>query len=295
MQNFRTLGTDLSTTFESNMESQLQLTELRKAQQELTDAFSFRRSINVDDTEAFATTVDTPREAASTVGATATAAGTGASVASAATTGKKKRIRRRKVKKVVAVEEEPASFGGSGDIPDLDMNAEFDQEAFQAAAATAIDESSTSTTEESTLTAEELDAIDKDFDQYTTTDPNPMSEWYDEAAAATAEADAATAAGATTTATSPQETSRFQQQMAGNWNDSIIANTEQLEPVAKVMELLALLEQEKVDADKRLEEEYQRRAELDTEYYQKQRRLLEDAVTSVQEQADAVTAVDKTL
>ena len=48
IQNIRTLGNDLSTTFESNMESTLQLEEIRKAQRELNDAFSFRRTINVD-------------------------------------------------------------------------------------------------------------------------------------------------------------------------------------------------------------------------------------------------------
>ena len=41
IQNIRTMGTDLTTTFENNMESQLQLEELRKAQRELNDAFSF--------------------------------------------------------------------------------------------------------------------------------------------------------------------------------------------------------------------------------------------------------------
>ena len=62
VQNIRTLGTDLTTTFESNMESQLQLEELRKAQRELNDAFSFRRSINTDETsDAFSTTATTPR------------------------------------------------------------------------------------------------------------------------------------------------------------------------------------------------------------------------------------------
>ena len=44
------------------MESQLQLEELRKAQRELNDAFSFRRSINTDETgDAFSTTATTPR------------------------------------------------------------------------------------------------------------------------------------------------------------------------------------------------------------------------------------------
>jgi Sec-independent protein translocase protein TatA len=69
VQNARTLGTDLTRTFETNMESQLQLEEIRKAQRELNDAFSFRRSINVDqDEDAFTTTVTSPREGQDSAG-----------------------------------------------------------------------------------------------------------------------------------------------------------------------------------------------------------------------------------
>lgn len=54
IQSIRTLGTEATKNFEEGMENQLQLTELRKAQQDLTDAFSFRRSINYNEDEAFA-------------------------------------------------------------------------------------------------------------------------------------------------------------------------------------------------------------------------------------------------
>jgi Sec-independent protein translocase protein TatA len=55
IQNFRTLGSEATKSFETAMEDQLQMQEIRKAQRELNNAFSFRRSINVDqDAEAFA-------------------------------------------------------------------------------------------------------------------------------------------------------------------------------------------------------------------------------------------------
>ena len=62
VQNFQTFTSEATASFENNLESQLQLEEIRKAQRELTDAFSFRRSINVDeDTEAFEVNAQSPR------------------------------------------------------------------------------------------------------------------------------------------------------------------------------------------------------------------------------------------
>jgi Sec-independent protein translocase protein TatA len=49
IQNVRTLGSEAAKSFEGTMENQLELTELRKAQQELNSAFGFRRSINTDE------------------------------------------------------------------------------------------------------------------------------------------------------------------------------------------------------------------------------------------------------
>ena len=54
IQNFRTLGAEATKSFESTMENQVELQELRKAQNDLNNAFNFRRSINVDqEAEAF--------------------------------------------------------------------------------------------------------------------------------------------------------------------------------------------------------------------------------------------------
>ena len=79
---------------------------------------------------------------------------------------------------------------------------------------------------------------------------------------------------------------RFQQQSDPNvWNKKIMEKEEELKPMAKVMELLAVLDDERATANKRLEEEYEKRKELDDAYFQKQRRLLEEAASEVQKDA----------
>ena len=299
IQNIQTLGSDLSTTLETNMESQLQLEDLRKAQRELTDAFSFRRSINVDDTEAFATNVATPRVGKSIgdVEEVAAAAGVGAATAaaaggSAAPSKKKKKYRRRKIVK----EEEPVDEESSddipdysGDIPDLDMNSAFPD--LPAVPVTAGTPSSAGSSSE--LTPEEEAVIEQEFGKYTMTDPNPMSEWYDTTMTTSAKDfdDSAIAATEDTPAPANSEEStaeaqsRFQQQLSGTWNDNVLANQDKLSPLASVMELLAVLEQEKNEADKQMEEEFRQRAELKEVYYKKQRSVLEKAATQIQQEA----------
>jgi ribosomal protein L12E/L44/L45/RPP1/RPP2 len=295
IQNIQTLGSDLSTTLETNMESQLQLEDLRKAQRELTDAFSFRRSINVDDTEAFATNVATPRvgksigdigEVASEVAAAGAGAATAAAAGgSAAPTKKKKKYRRRKVVKEEPVEEEEESDDipdYSGEIPDLDMNSAFpDLPADPAEAASSAGSSSE-------LTPEEEAIIEQEFGKYTMTDPNPMSEWYDNTMATTAkdfDDSEDTPAPASSEESTAAAQSRFQQQLSGTWNNNVLANQDKLSPLASVMELLAVLEQEKNEADKQMEEEFRQRAELKEVYYKKQRSVLEKAATQIQQEA----------
>ena len=55
-QHFRTFTTEATASLEKSLESNFQLEEIRKAQRDLNEAFSFRRSINVDadaDTDLF--------------------------------------------------------------------------------------------------------------------------------------------------------------------------------------------------------------------------------------------------
>lgn len=50
-----------------------------------------------------------------------------------------------------------------------------------------------------------------------------------------------------------------------------------------VMQRLAILEEEKNAADKRLEEEYEKRMNNEDKYYLEKRRVLEEAITDIQE------------
>jgi hypothetical protein len=141
-----------------------------------------------------------------------------------------------------------------------------------------------SSSDGSDLTADEEAIIEQEFEKYTMTDPNPMSGWYDETMAATAKDDAAKNPASSEESTADAQ-SRFQQQMSGTWNDKVLANQDKLSPLASVMELLAVLEQEKIDADKQMEEEFRKRAELKEVYYKKQRSVLENAATQIQQEA----------
>lgn len=91
--------------------------------------------------------------------------------------------------------------------------------------------------------------------------------------------------------TQPQESamdqSRFQQQMSGDWNSQILANNDKLEPLGEVMNLLAVLEEEKIAADLRLQEEFKAREANEEEFYLEKRKLLEEAAAQVQASAYA--------
>ena len=265
IQNIRTFSSDLTTTFENNMESQLQLEEIRKAQRELTDAFNFRRTINVNtDEEAFATTVQSPREGSLGIevpsAVAAAAAGEGTAAATAAP--KKLKIRRRVKKKPQSVEESESissSIMGT-EIPDLEMPSSQKEETG----------SSSYTSEE-----EEAAAIEEEFKKYVSPTDEGVN-WFNELSTA----------GPTpaTTMTEPTrgESSRFQQQLSGTWNQQILQNEETLSPLATIMQKLALLEEEKATARRRLEEEFERKQQLEQEYYAKQRQILEEAASQIQ-------------
>lgn len=308
VQNIRTLGDDLTTTLETNMESQLQLEEIRKAQRELNDAFSFRRSINTDDTgDAFSTTVDSPRPGVTAVqddDATTTAvvaeddndagdAGSGgrSSVSQGGTTTKKK-IRRR-VKRKAATPTEEGSYNGN--VPtDLDMPSAANKGGEDRYADRPQDPFIE-------FTDEEQKKIDQEFDQYVSLgddddkDPTGSKDgWFGGDSSATDGDAKPTLAAGDSQQQQQQATSRFQQQLSGDWNAQVMANEDRLEPLAKVMQLLASLEEEKISSTKRLEEEFRRRAEVEEEYYQKQRKLLEDAAAQVQQATAGSTTTTTT-
>ena len=89
------------------------------------------------------------------------------------------------------------------------------------------------------------------------------------------------------------EKNRFQSQLsAEDWNAQIMANEDKLSPLSMVMQRLAILEEEKKAADRRLEEEYERRMDNEDKYYLEKRRVLEDAIEDIQR--DAFAAGDET-
>jgi Sec-independent protein translocase protein TatA len=266
LQNIRTLGTDLSTTFENNMESSLQLEELRKAQRELNDAFSFRRSINVDaDSEAFSVQAGSAQkaEAMAVMASTAVAVDPNASP---------KKIRRRIRKKADSETESTLSVNNIPDLemPDLDL-----------LNTTYIDKR---------LSDEEAAIIEAEFNQYVKNPFEALDSWNVEENSLNLNS---TVASIETDPAREQARSRFQQQLSGGWNEQILSTGDKLEPMAVVMNKIALLEQEKAAALKRLEEEFAKRTELEEKYYKEQRQLLEQAVSEVQSAAFGLDAKAK--
>lgn len=252
--NIREVATETTANFENSMESQLQIKELQKASQELNDAFSFRRSINYDGTEPLS---DLGGDVAAGVGAAAVAGagkeGEEDADADDAKPKKRKKMRRRKKKA-----EEPAV-------------AEYPEELEMPEPTMAVN-----------------------------TDPVSGDDWFDPEYKVTADEESALASrrerleaasgmpngGMTDSGLTPQEEaaaqSRFAAQLSDNWNQQVVDNQDALEPLGKVMERLAILEEERVAAEKRLDEEFRLRTELEEKFYRSKRELLEEAAAEIQ-------------
>jgi hypothetical protein len=300
IQNFRTFTTEATMSLETNLESQLQLEEIRKAQRELNDAFSFRRSINVDEsTDPFEVNVQSERP-----GTEPAAAATAAAATTAEGGTKKKKIRRRVKKKqpVVVEEEEEEPFCVPGEvakqsdpienIPDLGTPTEDGEsvavgdrlQASEDAAMKAIEEAN-----EELRREQELASVVEEKQNLNVQDD-------DEAAALAKirqERMERLKNGQPTTTTTMEEQvvaqDRFQQQLNGSWNDQIMAKTEELSPLAQIMERLAVLEDEKNAADLRLQEEFRLREQNEEKFYREKRKLLEEAAAEIQASAYAST------
>jgi Sec-independent protein translocase protein TatA len=274
VQNFRSLSSEASKQFESTMENQLELTELRKAQTELNNAFSFRRSINTDEAiEAFSENELFTEKAAAAAAATAAATATEGETEGVK---KKKRLVRRKKKKVVEeepVDEELSDLGRdfAMEYPDLDMldepsedvkNKISEEDKLRAERLERLSGGSSSAAEESSDTPDWFTASEEEIasEVLNTTPRNPALEAY--------------------------EKNRFQSQLsAEDWNAQIMANEDKLSPLAMVMQRLAILEEEKNAADRRLEEEFERRMDNEDKYYLEKRRVLEEAIEDIQRNA----------
>jgi len=112
VSNFRSVGDDLTAQWTDNMEGQMAVEEIRKAQRDLNDAFSFRRSINFDERGGVQGPEDVMpgMEAAAGAEAASAAAATAAATAappSPAATGPPRKIRRRVKKRPAPPAPEP--------------------------------------------------------------------------------------------------------------------------------------------------------------------------------------------
>jgi Sec-independent protein translocase protein TatA len=288
IQNFRTLGAEASKSFESSMENQLELDELRKAQTELNSAFGFRRSINVDQTADAFTSVPSSEDA-NVAAATATALGSSDSSSDEpGAEGKKKKRKRRRVKKKKAVVEEEPMMSGSGEIPDLDMSAAFRDEITQEIqkASTASSSSTITSPSESTLRQERMDRLTNGQPTAPSSETNP--DWF-----SASESDIASEVMGQQnqeqeiTQPTVADNNRFASQLSGDWNQQILDKGDELSPIGNIMDQIALLEDERNAATKRLEEEFRMRAEIDENFYREKREVLEVAAAEISTRAFA--------
>lgn len=279
IQNFRTLGAEAAKQFEGTMEDQLELSEIRKAQAELNEAFNFRRSINTNDVgdafekTSFSDNIASAVEdgaavaagAAAATGTTDASAEEGAAAAPAAPAKKKRRLVRRKKKKAVEEIEVPTEESvvpmAAEEYPDLDMLDVPDlteEEKLRAERLGRLgggDSAPDTSNEPDWFTASEEDIANEVLNN----DKDPMLASF--------------------------EKNRFQTQLsADDWNAQIMENEDELAPLSMVMKRLAILEDEKNAADKLLEEEYQRRMDNEDKYYLEKRKVLEEAITDIQEE-----------
>lgn len=258
ISNLRQLSSDVTKTFENNMESQLQLEELRKAQRELNDAFSFRRSINVN-AEAEFNTVNTN----TTTTAETTTTTTTTTEPTTSTSTPPKRKKRKRVKK--QGESTPTSVPENLEMPTLDdtLEEERERQLLRERLETSLDDTLIREEEErEQLRRERLERLEK-----AGISSMPQQQQQSSSSSLT------------------EEQERFAQQLSGNWNEYILQNEEKLSPLSKIMERLAILEEEKKAADARLEEEFRLRANVEERYYQQKRAILEEAATELQAEA----------
>jgi len=281
IQNFRTLGAEAAKTFEGTMDDQLELTELRKAQSELNEAFSFRRSINTDEgMGAFAE--NSFSENTATAAATTTAAAVASDNVATASDGstvaieegvqvkKKRRLVRRKKKKVVEEDEEGEELSEEFNVPseedeypDLDM----------------LDVPNL--TEEERSRAERLERLSGSSDDESSSEPDWFNASKEDIASEVLSQNGEQQQ--EDAAMSSYAKQRFQSQLsAEDWNKQIMEKEDELGPLSMVMQRLAILEEEKNAADKRIEEEYQRKMDNEDKYYLEKREVLMDAIADVQ-------------
>jgi len=280
IQNFRSLGSEATKSFETAMEDQLQMQEIRKAQRELNSAFSFRRSINVDqDGEAFAESSSSSSPPVKETDKTL--------MMNENDDGKKKK--KRRIKKKAAITTLPLE--GEERTPiisDIDMASMFPAELEYTE--TALDNQMGVTMEQPQKSLGDVNSIPSPI----TSTNHVGSDLLSSSMVATATTNgtrlnhtmtSTTEVASTTSRPTPwyeeDSNARFVAQMNGNWNQRILDDEEQLSPLAQVMEKLALLEEERERINLLLEEEFRQRKQNDEKFYQQKRALLENAAQQI--------------
>ena len=248
------------------MEDQLELSELRKAQSELNDAFGFRRSINVDQSAEAFSSVPPMNEPVAEAGAAAAVA-----TAEVVTQKKKRRKRKRVKKKATPLEDVSPSY--SGEIPDLDMTKAFSDEIKEQ---TNVDLPLALGTEEETEEAFSARLRQERIDRLEEASQVPASDTTDWFSASESEV-----ASEVLSQSSDVEQSRFASQLSGDWNQQILDNDEKLSPLGKIMDRISLLEEERMAENARLQEEFRLRKDIDEKYYREKRAVLEEAATEI--------------
>jgi len=245
INSFRTLSSEAAKNFEDSMEDQLNLDEIRKTQRELNDAFNFRRSINVPENyveESFLRSPNMEKEDVST---------------NDDDLQPKKKIRKRIKRKETTQVPVEENISTQSEDEDTSSSPVFEEEKLTTPTNNWFEPSSPSSFEE------EQPVADNWFDK-----SSPPSNDVPQSLEAPS---------------SPSvEQSRFALQMSEQWNDHIMSNESKLSPLSKVMERIAILEEERKAAELRLEEEFRSRADLEEKYYMEKKLLLENAANEIQ-------------
>jgi Sec-independent protein translocase protein TatA len=264
--NIRTAGAEATASFEGAMENQLALNEIRKAQVELSDAFSFRRSINTAEIEQ-QKQQQQQQERSNDIDQRETTETT-----SNIELPKKKK--RRRLKRKIST------------IEDLDM---MDEDyPVMGSSPTMTSETLEESPEERKIRLERLARLEASLEESDRLWEKRVQEMEEQESKFGGEVqDERSFVTAQQQQSTTQPSSRFLSQLSPEWNQNVISNEDKLQPLAKIMEQLALLEEEREATMKRLEEEYRRKNETETLFYEKKRDLLKSAASDIQQHLTA--------
>jgi hypothetical protein len=264
--NIRTVGAEATASFEGAMENQLALNEIRKAQLELTDAFSFRRSINNAEME-LQKQQQSDRSNDFVASANTAVSTTEPAEANSNMEVPKKRKRRRVKRQVSAVEDMETMESG---YPLMESSKIMTEETME------------ESPEERKMRQERLAKLEASLEESDRLWEKRIQEMEEEDESKL-EGEFKGLKNSFVTSPQQQPSSRFLSQLSPEWNQSVMSNEDKLQPLAKIMEQLALLEEEREATLKRLEEEFRRKNETETLFYEKKRDLLKSAASEIQQ------------